>query len=60
MPAEKAEKDQKCLYGFSRLEYENIDPEECCTLHLETMQISTKAYNLKGSPKNERNMLAQH
>jgi hypothetical protein len=37
MPAERAEKDQKCPYGFSRFEYENIDPIECCASHLETM-----------------------
>lgn len=50
MPAEKAEKDQKCPYGFSHFEYENTDPKEYCASHLETMQTSTKAYNLKASP----------
>lgn len=56
MPEEKAEKDQKCLYGFSHFEYENTDPKEYCTSHLETAQTSTKVYNLKAIHNDQENV----
>lgn len=46
MPAEKAGKDQKFLYGFSHFEYENTDPVVCYALHSEKVLPLTKAYIL--------------
>lgn len=48
MPAEKAEKDQKFLYGSSHFGYENTDSVMCCASQSEIMKTSTKAYTLEG------------
>lgn len=57
MPAEKAEEDQKYPYGFSRFEYENTALSEYSASHLETVLISTKAYNLKPSHNDKEKTL---
>ena len=47
MPAEKVEKDQKCLYGFSHFEYGNTGPIMCYASHWETTWTSARVCNLK-------------
>lgn len=55
IPAEKAEKDQKYLYGFSHFEYENTGPKVYYASRLETKLTSTKPYNLKtGDSDNQK------
>lgn len=56
MPVEKAEKDQKCLYGFSHFEYESTDPKECCASHLGIVWTLTKVYNLDEDQRNNKNV----
>lgn len=58
MPAEKAEEDQKYPYGFSRFEYENTALSEYSASRLETVLISTKAYNLKPSHNDKEKTLS--